>query len=75
MMRDWISIPIIRDALWLMAAGALIPLVFGIAARLLVFRIDEDDARNNPEKARQLKRLRTKGPATPEPSPLFKEPW
>ena len=74
-MRDFLSTPIAHNALRLMAAGVLIPLIFGIAARVFVFRIDKDDARNNPQKAQQLERLGTEGPATPEPSPVFNEPW
>jgi hypothetical protein len=71
-MREWLSIPIVQHALSLLVAGAIIPLVFGIAARIFVFN-DKDDDRNDPAKARRLMQLR--GPDTPEPDPLVNKPW
>jgi hypothetical protein len=73
--RQLLMIPIVCYALWLLAAGAIIPLVLGIVARIFIFRPDKDDERNDPAKVRRLKEIRDAGPDTPELQPLVNEPW
>lgn len=59
----------------LLAAGIALPLAAGIIARLFLFRRDDDDVRNDPDKARVLHEHFAKVPSTPEPPPLSAEPW
>jgi hypothetical protein len=74
-MRDWLSIPILHNALWVLAAGVIIPLIFGIVARIF-FKRDEDDEQNNPDEADELRERSTGAPPdTPEPQPVNEEPW
>jgi hypothetical protein len=68
-------VPLVRNALWLLAAGAIIPLILGIVARIFIFRLDKDDERNDPAKVRRMKTIREAGPDTPEPEPLVSMPW
>jgi hypothetical protein len=74
-MRDWTMIPALGYALLLAAAGVVIPLVLGFAARVFVFRPDPDDERNDPVKARQLKEQRARHSLAPEQDTTVGEPW
>ncbi len=67
--------PLLYNALWVLFAGVVIPLIFGLVARIF-FKRDEDDEQSNPDKARQLMERRAAAPSeTPEPNPVNEDPW
>lgn len=73
--QDWLSIPLVRNALRVLAAGVVIPFVFGIIGRLF-FKRDDDDEKNHPERARRLRQMRAEPMHdTPEPNLVNGEPW
>ena len=72
-MRDWLSIPILQNALWVLGAGVVIPLTFGLVARIF-FKRDEDDEKNDPHKAHLL-RTTIRTLASPEKILVNGEPW
>ena len=74
-MRHWLSIPMLRNALWVLAAGVVIPLIFGIVARIF-FKRDDDDEKKHPEKALRLREIGAGArPDTPEVDLCNDKPW
>jgi hypothetical protein len=78
MIRQLLSLPLVRAAEWLLFFAAVIPLVGGVFARIVVFGRDDDDVRRlSSEEATKVaqERARSHSDYEPEPDPVYSEPW
>lgn len=67
-MRDWLSIPAVHNAVLLLAAGIIIPLIVGILTRIFLFRQDKDATESPP--AGSAIQDRVSAVPTPESEPV-----
>jgi hypothetical protein len=64
-----------NHVLAILALAALLPLVTGIVARLLVFSRDPDDPREGPQRAAAATAAAIPEILSPEAAPAYEEPW
>jgi len=76
------SILLLRHAVMLLAAAVVVPIIFGLTARVFLFRRDEDDAdlytaENGSKRAARPLDLEHAAPEANEPEPQadYEMPW